>query len=583
MKHRFLAFAALVFSSQAIAQHFDWAARIGNDKLDRALSVMTDNQGNTYFGGHFRDTVDFDPGAGVYQVASKAGGDYGGDAFVLKLDQSDKFSKVLTFGYPTRNIAACKMEKAADGSLYISGYFNGTADFDPDTSEHAVTAISDRDYYVLKLDADEQFVWVKHWATNFRFEWWDNMRLEGIPMAIDGAGNICLAGHFKGKADFDPGLDTAYLYGKAEDGFILKTDPDGQLIWAKQLATDSTLYRVQPKSISTDGAGNIYVAGIFNGSVDFDPASGVQQQLSSIVPMGFLLKLDASGNFVWVKQIGGIEDTVSSHNQANAVATDAAGNVYVAGGFMGTASFGNTSLVSEGMMDVFVAKLDGNGSYQWAKRVGSTWDGDIARHMKADAAGNLFITGTFRSMVDFDPGPGVAPLIPYGNVDVFVWKLDTHGNYGWARRFGGMSNKETVHGIAVKNNAVYTAGVFTGQINCDPDGSYYMQTTPNASGVDFSDGYIHKLSIHPTSLHPLDAPLQVAIFPNPARDRITIALDNKGRQTIATLLDIRGKKLREATSDKPTFHMDTHDLVPGVYLVQILCGAQSGTFKMVKE
>ena len=116
-----------------------------------------------------------------------------------------------------------------------------------------------------------------------------------------------------------------------------------------------------------DANGNVYTTGFFQGTPDFDPGSGIFNLNSTGGLDVFIQKLDASGNFVWAKQLG---DT--SSDNANSITVDASGNVYTIGYFSGTADFdpgsGTFNLTSVGGLDVFISKLDASGNFVWAKK-----------------------------------------------------------------------------------------------------------------------------------------------------------------------------------------------------------------------
>jgi hypothetical protein len=188
-------------------------------------------------------------------------------------------------------------------------------------------------------------------------------------------------------------------------------------------------------SIAHDASGNVYVGGRFEGTADFDPGPGTFNLTSTTSGTNdiFVLKLDASGNFVWAKNMGS-----SGDDQGLAIALDASGNLYTTGWFQNTADFdpgsGTFNLTALGSFDVFVSKLDGDGNFIWAKSVGST-DGDVGRSITVDASGNAYISGFYSDIADFDPGAGEFNLTPEGpgTNDVFILKLDASGNFVWAK------------------------------------------------------------------------------------------------------------------------------------------------------
>ena len=174
-------------------------------------------------------------------------------------------------------------------------------------------------------------------------------------------------------------------------------------------------------SIAVDGSGNIYTTGTFTGTVDFDPGAGIANLISAGVEDIFVSKLDASGNFVWAKSMGG-----TSPDQGYSIAVDGSGNVYTTGYFLGTADFdpsvGTLNITSIGSTDIFVSKLDASGNFVWAKGIGGATD-DFGNSIAVDGSGNVYTTGYFQETVDFDPNAGTANLSSVGGRDIFISKL----------------------------------------------------------------------------------------------------------------------------------------------------------------
>jgi hypothetical protein len=130
----------------------------------------------------------------------------------------------------------------------------------------------------------------------------------------------------------------------------------------------------------------------------------------------------------WAKSAGG-----TSYDKGNSVAVHASGNNYIIGTFRDTATFGSTTLTSQGGYDVFVAKLSTNGAWQWAKSAGGSSD-DRGRGVAVDTSGNTYITGYFHGTATF----GSTTLTSQGPPpDVFVAKLSTNGAWQWAKSAGG--------------------------------------------------------------------------------------------------------------------------------------------------
>jgi len=241
-------------------------------------------------------------------------------------------------------------------------------------------------------------------------------------------------------------------------------------------------------SITTDANGNVYTTGTFTGTVDFNPNAGTSNLTSNGGPEIFILKLDASGNFLWAISIGGI-----NYDRSFSITTDAYQNVYTTGLFEGTVDFnpgtGTNSLTSNGNTDAFIQKLDSNGNFLWAKGFGSV-NLDNGWSVTIDLNGNIYSTGRFEGTVDFDPGIGTSNLTSSGP-NAFIQKLDSNGNFVWAINIGG-SDFDYGLSIAIDTfNNIYTAGSFSGIVDFDPGTG-----TSNLISNGSNDAFIQKLDVN---------------------------------------------------------------------------------------
>ncbi len=306
----------------------------------------------------------------------------------------------------------------------------------------------------------------------------------GISIAADASGNVYTIGDFRITADFDPGAGTFNLTSAgANDVFISKVDPSGNFVWAKRIGgadNDEGL------SIALDASGNVFATGVFRVTTDFDPGAGVFDLTSAGEADIFILKLDASGNFLWAKQMGGV-----ANDFGFSIALDALNNVYTTGSFGDTADFdpgmGTFNFISAGNTDNFVSKLDSNGNFLWAKQLGGT-DDDDSYAIAVDASGNVYTVGTFYAIADFDPGVGTYDLTAAGQYDFFISKLDASGNFAWAKGIGGAVTDEG-YAIAVDASGnVYSTGSFGGTVDFDPGAG-----TLNLTAIGDLDVFISKL------------------------------------------------------------------------------------------
>ncbi|MEO6305128.1 MAG: hypothetical protein ABIP51_18360, partial [Bacteroidia bacterium] len=146
---------------------------------------------------------------------------------------------------------------------------------------------------------------------------------------LDASGNIYTTGSFSGTADFDPGAATYTLTSMGDnDIFILKLDASGNFVWAKQIGSTGVDIG---GALSIDSLDNIFCVGIFSGPADFDP--GINTNTLNVIGAvdSYILKLDVAGNFIWVKQLGGVGNTY-----INRCRNDAFGNTYIGGVFENT-------------------------------------------------------------------------------------------------------------------------------------------------------------------------------------------------------------------------------------------------------
>ena len=123
--------------------------------------------------------------------------------------------------------------------------------------------------------------------------------------------------------------------------------------------------------------------------------------------------------------------------QVGKMTSDAQGNRYFAGSFRGTVTFGSTTLSSPNTSDIFVAKLNGAGAYQWVVQAGGA-DNDSGGSVAVDATGSVYVTGTYIGPATFGllAVASVTP-VPFGYTDAFVARLDGTGNWLWVRTGGG--------------------------------------------------------------------------------------------------------------------------------------------------
>ncbi len=480
MKKITLLFIVLFSSISLVAQdtHLRWAkqfAGTSNLRYGRGVDIETDADGNVYTVGIFTGTVDFDPGPGVFNLTPIST-----DVYISKLDAAGNFlwAKQITgsFGTLTRSFTLDK-----DGNIYVTGTFQATVDFDLGPGTFNMTANGFADLFILKLTANGDFIWAKQIGES-------SATAEIFSVITDSFGNVYFDGGFRsGSLDFDPGPGTFILSSSTlttYDAFICKLNPVGDFVWARSVGGSEQDIAA---GLHLDKLGNIYVGGFFRTIVDFDPGPGVFNLTCNGLDDIFILKLDAAGNFIWARSVGG-----TSIDDITKIVTDDAGNIYATGFFKTTVDFDpgpaifNLSTAGDA---VFVLKLDASGNFVWAKKMGGFFLNNMGTDIVLDKLGNVYTTGSFLGPADFDPGPGTFILNSMFS-DLFISKLDKNGIFVWAKSAGGASTQDWGNAITVDNNLnVYTTGQFGSTVDFDLETPTYYLTA-----ITVTDPFVLKVA-----------------------------------------------------------------------------------------
>jgi hypothetical protein len=240
--------------------------------------------------------------------------------------------------------------------------------------------------------------------------------------------------------------------------------------WIQQAGTGGI-----SNGVSHDAALNCYATGMVSNPALFDNIT-----IPCFVSDVFLAKYSPAGAVLWAKVNGG-----ELLDQGNEVATDAAGNSYVAGyiqtnSLHPTASFDNITLTGHGDYDWFIAKYDASGNVVWAKNYGST-AGDMANGIALDPSGNIYVVGFFSSTMVVDN----ITVTSSGLFDVFIAKYTPAGTLTWLKRAGG-TGSDIAYGVVADG-----AGNF-GIVGEFQNTATFGSHTVTASGL--GDAFIAKYS-----------------------------------------------------------------------------------------
>jgi len=533
--------------------------QIGGTGDDGGSSIAIDSAGNVYITGFFSGTVDFDPGTGVDNHTSN--GNW--DIYLCKFDAGGNFLLARTWGSNSMDRGA---GIAIDrwNNVYVVGPFQGTADFDPGpgVDNHTSNAGTMNNPFISKFDANGNFKWARTWGTA-------NCGSEAYSCAVDKFGNVYAVGDFCETlgvpVDFDPGnsVDNHFCNG-AFDAWIVKYDSLGNYQWGNTWGGDS--YDDGP-SVAVDDGG-VYDAGMYMSlNCDFDPGAGTDIHSSNGDIDVFINKFDLNGNHIWTKTWGG-----TGADDAGKIITDGAGHFYVAGYFTGTADFdpgpGTFNLTGAGgIADIFISKFDTTGNFKWAETMGGAGE-DKGFALTWDGGSSLFSSGYFTGTADFDPGPGTANLTSAGSYDVFVCKLDTAGNFFWAKQMGGTGDDKGISCSFANMGNLYILGGFSATADFDPDAGIY-----NLTSLGGTDIFIDKIYDCPTGIaNDQAASGSSTVFPNPFISATTIKISSSVKIENAELkvFDVLGNEVRNVigiNSNEIVFRKEK--LTEGVYFYSL--------------
>ncbi|MCF8371807.1 MAG: T9SS type A sorting domain-containing protein [Bacteroidales bacterium] len=224
-------------------------------------------------------------------------------------------------------------------------------------------------------------------------------------------------------------------------------------------------------AIAVDHENSLYSAGIYKGLTDFDPDTGVFYLSPLNENMGYLSKLSAQGEFIWAVSID-FTDLFSIHT----ISVDCDGSVYLAGGFRGSCDFDpgpdTCSHTSFGTYDAYVMKVDSLGDFQWVKTFRATLSAVITA-MEVDQNKNVYVSGTFKDSVDFDPDSSIVYYLYSGTYyDLFVCCLDSVGNLSWLKSLDSSENCQAhgfrVNDMALEKDYLILTGCFEMNTDFDP-------------------------------------------------------------------------------------------------------------------
>ncbi len=323
----------------------------------------------------------------------------------------------------------------AGGHVLVSGRF--MANLDLGLATGALTSAGDYDLFLAELDAS---------GTTLRGQRFGDLSPQvSTGIAVDAQGRVAWTGYFAGAVDF--GAGAALTSAGGQDLFVTKLDTDGAPSFAVGFG-DAVNQRANAVAA---GPNAVYAAGSFAGTIPVDVDTTLATQGGQDV---FILALDGSGVPQWARSFGSAGAQI-----ATAVAATPAGDVLVAGTYVGALDLGGGALPASVGERIFVASFDATGAHRWSRDLGATTSATPPA-IASDAGGNALVAGGFAGASDLNGGTTSA-----GGMDAFIAKLDgLTGAETWAMSFGDADEQSATAIAADEQGDVVVAIALAGSI-----------------------------------------------------------------------------------------------------------------------
>lgn len=555
---------ALFFCSLLYPQipTFQWVKSIGGSTTENGVYSVVDASGNLYTTGSFQGTADFDPGAGISNLTS-AGGK---DVFLQKLDAQGNFVWAKRFGGAGNDIATF-MHCSNSDEIYITGNFEGTVDFDPNSAVSYQSSMGGSDIFLEKLSTDGNLIMV--------------LSMGGLSgdlggyVKTDASGNIYLAHSFSGLADVDPGRDQFNLLSQGSlDICVEKLNPLGDFLWGKSIG-GSGMEKIN--GLAIDAGENIYMTGSFEGASDFDPGNSINTHIALGVRDVFIEKINADGTMDWVKCHGNIGGT----NEASSISLDMQGNPIVTGTFEGTINYSigesaTSYITSAGETDIFVEKINSSGDSEWMKAVGGS-KSEKSKCIYTDFSGTVYLTGEYERKnvyipVDYDKTSSSTEK------GCFIKQIDANGNIQWTKELKNTTGVWINSIISDYSNNLYLSGKFSSTVDFNTENGIN-----NVSATGTESNYTLKLGQGITSLNDMEQEEVLNLYPNPAKNYLKVNLPDKPELVKVIMYDVLGNIVLENEFRNENEFAINFNLNSGIYYINLLMKDKKVTEKIIVE
>ncbi|MBL0031367.1 MAG: T9SS type A sorting domain-containing protein [Bacteroidetes bacterium] len=485
------------------------------------------------------------------------------------------------------------------GNLILIGYFSGSTDFDPGLTVSTDSGNGQHDVFITKLDGSGNFLWVKTFGgTGFD---------HSTKVKCDNNDDILLCGTFEYTVDIDPGIGTNFINDSMGNYYLLRLDNNGNYKSVIQSGSSNAIqtFNVKPNNnlilgcrnkikeldstnteifnlntgvgdvydIEIDNEDNIIIEGCRSYAItnDFDPGldTFIINNVSNMGNDVYILKLDSIYNFKWARLVGGQDieyvlfDFFNIDDNGNILfSVNSSSEICYRSNIIDSCFTLNTSTPSS-----YNFKLDINGNLVWMENIFASLNNHVNHgNINTDLIGNIYVSGTYKGTIDFDPGPGVY-LRSSPNNNTFIQVLDS--NYNFLNYFEYIGGSRIIQLLTDSAGNMYAAGFTMQQVNFDSIGGRSTDTT------DLFDSFFIKynnLSLQILETNFITSSLK--IYPNPGKNYINLEyLSEAGKTDYVSLTDLNGRTLYTISikgySENKFLQIPDLNLSPGLYNIQL--------------
>ncbi len=453
-----------LFVSFLSASSYEWTKSLGSINSEKGKTVKTDNAGNIYIAGDYRDTINFAEDWGSTDIKTNRGVN---NSFIMKINNDG------TYGW-TKTIRGVDYDQINNLSIdnmnniyFISTVRKSIVNFAEDWGGNDLkTNSGGSSVTITKINNDGTYGWTKvvH----------DTTISGGICITIDDSRNIYLTGLCYGIMNFAGdwgGVDNKTNFGKS-DAFIMKINNDGTYGWTKIIGGPG---KDAGTSITTDDIGNIYVTGYIAsnmlknfaedwGGVDYKNCNGIEDM--------FITKINNDGSYGWSKIIG--MPSFITNARGNGIVTDNDNNIFISGRCGAqinyAADWGGTDIKTNYSGSIALIKINNDGTYGWTKILIGGFRLNEFNNMSIDAYNNIYIVGNCMGDLNFATNWNKDDIkYSYGNTDIFMTKINSDGSYGYSKRIGGL-DIDYGKGVTIdKNGYIYIIAEYQDTVNFADD------------------------------------------------------------------------------------------------------------------